>query len=152
MAKRAMTAASLTMCLLLFCQSGSAADSFRTTESIDAPDFTQDSLTGEPGAPGRGSTWEQRRFNEEQREQESPQLRIPGEDERRPGGITREREQPRLQAPPPSVQPRRNGTDELQRGRRQIGPRRFAPTPDFNGRGSPFSFDRSPEARPDQKR
>lgn len=54
--------------------------------------------------------------------------------------VTPRREQ--LVAPPASVAPRRFGErNPYQERKRQIGPRRFAPTPDLNG-GSPFNFNR----------
>jgi hypothetical protein len=154
MAKKAMTAISLTVCLMLGSQPVLAADSSRATEAIDAPDFTQGSPAGEAPPfvhePGRSSAWDQPRFNEEQRDEARQPLRLPEEDEG-PGGIIREEERRGLQAPPPSLQPRRNGTTDQQQPRRQLGPRRFAPTPDFNGRGSPFGFERWPPERPDPK-
>jgi hypothetical protein len=172
MAKKAMTAASLIICLLLIWQPVLAADASRATEAMDAPDFRLDSpaeegppfeeMSRQPptpdpapnqlpdlGTPGQRPTWEQPLF-EQRLEQESWQRQMPDGDDRG-DGITREGERQRLQTPPPGVQPRRNGAGGQERPRRQLGPRRFAPTPDLNGRGSPFGFDPLPEDRPDQK-
>lgn len=51
----------------------------------------------------------------------------------------RRRQRNRLIAPPASVAPRRFGERTREEPRQQVGPRRFAPTPDFNG-GSPFNL------------
>lgn len=58
-----------------------------------------------------------------------------------------------LHAPPPSVRPRRDGPVDPRFRPEQPGPRRFAPTPDFDGGGSPFGLDRfEPGDRPHQER
>jgi hypothetical protein len=86
----------------------------------------------------------------EEQELDSPAIPVP--DPRR-DYYTPERERQRLQAPPASVEPRRDGPSDPRLRPRQVGPRRFAPTPDLNGRGSPFDFERyQPEENRERQR
>jgi hypothetical protein len=64
----------------------------------------------------------------------------------------RERDRQQLLAPPASVQPRRDGRDDSQWTRPRVGPRRLAPTPDLDGRGSPFDFGGPEDERMDRER
>lgn len=74
----------------------------------------------------------------ERRQYLGPEAKTPAVEEGQPAARQWQRE--RLIAPPASVAPRRFGESTRQEPRQQIGPRRFAPTPDFNG-GSPFNLD-----------
>jgi hypothetical protein len=88
------------------------------------------------------------RFHSQQRGMSRQPVKPPGTGGGTGNFHTPEREP--LHMPPPSVQPMRNGPGDPRFRPEQPGPRRFAPTPDFNG-SRPFGFERR-DSGPGQRR